>query len=269
MADQYTIEVHLTGDEITPDKIRSRDIATMISAIEVMVAAIVERDNPSLQIDEAKVTVGLSSIQRGSYVMQFESQYHEEVKAAYELIANTIKLGDFQSLPSRSIDAIQRVRNVSREYRTETVLGYRNGDFVPLASVAANTKIDIQTLEVEGETTLYGQLIGISGMKPPEARLILFDGRNFKCRVTERNNLSVARELGKRLYTEIGVRGFARWNMHDMSLTFFRIDELLEYHEIPITDAIENTYRVAGHHLEKIEDVNTYFTMLRDGSEDF
>lgn len=269
MTEQYIIEVRLNSDELSPDKISSRHIATLIGSFEQMIAAIVARNNPSLNIDESKVTVGLSAVYHGSYRAQFQSQYDKEVRAAYEIATNAIKLQDFGDIPTKSVDAIRRIRNIAREYRTETQFGYQNGQFIELASVSANTHIEVQIPEIEGETTLYGELTSIGGIKPPKASITLLDGKKLTCNVTEREGLRVARQLGRRLYTEIGVKGLARWDLRDMSIIFFRIDEVLDYEPKSITVALENTYNSMGHHLEAIDDLEGYFVDIRNSDEDF
>ena len=161
----------------------------------------------------------------------------------------------FDNLPLRSIDAIKKIRSVSRNYRTNTKFGYSNGQFVELAAVTSNTAIDVEIPEMEGSTTLYGMLTGINGVNPPSAHLTLLNGTKLVCNVTEKNNLYVARQLGKRLYSEIGVKGLARWDLRDMSLTFFRIDEMLDYEAKPVAEALDNLYSLAGQHFEAIDDV--------------
>lgn len=262
MADRYTIEVRLTGD-LTPDKIRSQDIAILISAIEQMVAVIVARDNPALGIEESQVTVGLSAVGQSSYIMQFDTQYQNEVQRAYEIVTNAIAAQSFDALPIRSLEAIRRIRNIARDYRTETLFGYANDDFVHLATVSANTAIDVSPPELTGSTTLYGILTGIGGVNPPSARLTLLNGTRINCNVTERDNLAVARDLGKRLYTEIGVKGEARWDVRDMSLTFFRIDELLEYEAKPITQALDRLYEGVGKYWEAVSSTEAFIADIR------
>src|SRR5262245_5066996 len=115
--------------------------------------------------------------------------------------------------------------------------------------------------EIEGHTTLYGTLIAIGGINPPSARLVLLNGARLNCNVTERDNLIVARQLGKRLYSEVGVKGEARWDLQDMSISFFRIDEVLEYDSVPLTEALNNLYDVAGQYLEAVEDIEAFLKM--------
>lgn len=262
MVDNYKIEVRFGDDNLTPGKVRSHDIATMIRAIEQMIAAIFARNNPALHIQENQVTVGLSAVQDGSIRLRFESQY--DIRSSYELATRAIVEKSFDKLPIHSIEAIKNIVSVSRAYRTETKFGYQDGDFVELASVSANTAITVDVPTIEGVTTLYGVLTSIGGISPPNATLTLMNGKRLRCNVTEKESLTVARQLGTRLYSEIGVRGTARWDLRDMSIVFFRIDELLSYKETNLTEAIEHLAELASPYFEAIDDLDTYFADLRE-----
>src|SRR5690606_38320829 len=95
------------------------------------------------------------------------------------------------------------------------------------------------------------------------AKMILLNGARLDCNVTERDDLAVARQLGRRLYTEIGVKGEASWDLRDMSVVFFRIDELLDYQATPLPEALDNLYEIAGQHFEAIDALDTFIADLR------
>jgi len=267
MAEQPILEIRLNSEELTPGKMNSRHIGALIHAVEQMLAAVIVRDNPHLALEEKDVTIGLSAVHPGSYRLQFESQYDVQVRAAYEAVTTVIANGDFEKLPPRSFKALLHIQKVAREYRTEMLMGYLNGTFQELAAISASTPIVVETPTMTGETVLYGVLTSIGGTDPPVAKLRLLDGQLQTCNVTEKDNLRVARELGQRLYTEVGVRGEVRWDLRDMSIDHFRIDEVLSYRTIPITEAISNTYDVMGEYLETIDDIENYFADLRDDGE--
>ena len=261
------LEIRLDNRKLTPDKMSSRDIAKLISAVEEMIAHIVVRDFPELALDQRDVTVGLFEVEIGSYGGRFVSQYDEQVKKAFETAAVAIETREFAKLPTNSVKAIENMVSISQKYDTNTLFGYRNGEFRQIASISSNTVVDVQIPTLESETVLYGRLTSIGGEKPPTARLVLLDGKKLTCNVTEKNDLAIAKELGKRLYTEIGVRGMARWNLQDMSIVFFRIDELLDYEQKPLHESLENSYEILGHHLEQISDLEQFFSDLRNGGE--
>ena len=81
--------------------------------------------------------------------------------------------------------------------------------------------------------------------------------------------MGLAREMAKRLYETIGVRGTARWATRDMSLDEFRIEELTAYRPTSLTQAMDSLGEVAGKYYEEIEDVDAFVADLRGrGPED-
>jgi hypothetical protein len=269
MANQDVIEIKITGENVTPEKVSSRDIGELIASVEAMIAAIVARDNPALGIDESEVIVGLASIEHGSYALLFQSQYEAEAIDAHTKITNSINTGNYSNIPIKSIDAIKSVRKVARKYSTEIEFWRRNGRRDQLATVNTNTRIEAETSTITSKTTLYGFLIGVGGVEPPRARIRLFNGNIFNCHITRRGRYQIARQLGERLYTEVGVYGVARWDVRDMSLDHFLIERLTEYSKKPIDQALESLYSVAGKHYEAVEGIESLIAEIRgtDGDE--
>jgi hypothetical protein len=233
-----------------------------------MVAAIVARDNPALGIDESEVTVGLASIEHGSYMLQFQTQYEAEVSNAYGLITTSITEGDYSNAPIKSIEAVKTVRRVTRKYSTDIEFWERNGGRKQLATVTSSTKIDVEVPSIKGKTTLYGMVVGVGGVDPPRARIRLLNGVLFNCNITRRDQLMIARQLGERLYTEVGVYGTARWDARDMSLQYFAIERLTEYSKKPITDSLESLRAVVGEYYDRIDDIDEFIADVRGTDEE-
>lgn len=72
-----------------------------------------------------------------------------------------------------------------------------------------------------GETTLYGEVKRVGGFKP---RVVLktIQGDTIYCDASK----ALAQELGRRLYTEVGVRGQAKWNMQTLRIDAFIIESV-------------------------------------------
>lgn len=119
-----------------------------------------------------------------------------------------------------------------------------------------------------GKTTLYGTLIGVGGVNPPRARLRLLNGNLVNCNITERNNIQVARQLGERLYSEVGVYGTARWDLRDMSLNYFQIERITEYSRKPVDEALHALYSIAGENYDRVGDIEQLIAEIRGTDED-
>ena len=67
--------------------------------------------------------------------------------------------------------------------------------------------------------------------------------------------MGLAREMAKRLYETIGVRGRGKWEVGSMKLHDFHIEELTEYRQTSLTNAIESLREVAEKYYEEIDDI--------------
>ncbi len=268
MADKYTIEIRLIGDNITPNKFSSRDIGELISAIEQMLAPIIARDNPALGIEDSEVVVGLALIQHGSYILQFQTPYEEEALKAYDKVTVSIATQKYAALPAKSIEALKIVRKIARKHNTEAQFWKKNGAYEQLATLSTNTRIDAEIPTIQGKTTLYGTVISVGGEDPPRVKLRLINSMAMICRVTRRDGLKVARELGQHLYSVVGVRGTAIWDVRDMTLLDFHVEELTPYRQTSIENAIESLYKIAGKDYEDVDDIDMVIAEIRGSDED-
>lgn len=272
MAGNYLFEVKLVGEHLTPDKISSRDVGKLIASIEQMIASIVARDNPALDIDEKDVVVGLSSVREGSYVLGFETAYESEAVRAYTTVTNAISTADFRSLPPNSIKAVKEIRVITRKYHTDTEFWLHNGQSVQLATVKPETLIETDEFVIKGTTTLYGTVIAVGGEDPPRVRLRLIGmGKTREFNLADRrgSGLALARQLGQRLYTKVGLRGTAHWDPYDMSLVYFAAEELTEYRETRLSQALESLSDLAGQYYEIVSDIDALVSDARGNDEDF
>lgn len=48
------IEIRLTGAAVAPGLLRSRELAEVITAVEEMIAAVVEQENPEIKSEEVR-----------------------------------------------------------------------------------------------------------------------------------------------------------------------------------------------------------------------
>ena len=265
----YQIEIRIIGEDLTPEKMSSRDIGTLIASVEQMIASIAARDTPALEVDESEVIVGLATVAQGSYVLRFETLYEAASQVAYRTATTAVATRRFDNLPPESIDAIKNIRKITRKYKTNTEFWENNGEYQQLAVVTPNTEIDVETHLISGTTTLYGYVSGIMGDDPPRVRLRLIDGTILYCNVSRKDNLRVARELGERLYTYVGVRGTARWNAGDLSLRHFLVEELTKYRQGSIEQSLDALYEVAGRFYEEYDATALVEELRGYGSEEF
>ena len=269
MADgNQIIEVRLAGSELSPLNVSARDTGKLITAVQNMIAAIVARQYPTLGLTEKEVTIGLSKIHQGSYRMDFATPYPQPVIRAYEQITSALERGIFNELPEKTVEALIEIRTVTRAYKTQTEFWLQNGQLNKLAEITQNTEIAYEPEIVEGGATLYGRVVRVGGENPPRAKIRFLDDKELNCNITQVDSLRVARELGQRLYETVGVRGRARWNIYDMGLVDFTVEEVLPYRTGLLLDNLTTLRNMVGEHLEEIDDIDTYTRNLRGQMND-
>jgi hypothetical protein len=268
MADRNIIEIRISGDNVNPDTVSASDAADIILNTEIMIAALIARDNPALGLDISEVLIGLTAINHGSYGVMFQSPHEQEFITATHLAAEAITTGNYGRMPSKSINAIKVIRKKSRKYSTDIQFWEHNGQVTQLATVNTNTKIDTEVPTFKSHTTLYGNLTSVGGASQPRASLRLFSGNILRCNVSVLHGIGLAKQLGQRLYTDVGVEGEATYDLRDMSIENFLIQRLTEYSKTPITEALDSLNVIMGKYLEDIDDIDSFVADLRGKNED-
>ena len=166
-------------------------------------------------------------------------------------------------MPAKAVDAIKDVRTVTRSYRTDLEFWEGNGRFQQLATVNTSTRIEVDFPTLRGTTTLYGTVIRVGGEDPPRVKLRLLDGQVITCNITRRNNFEAARQLGARLYRSVGVRGQADWDVSDMSLQYFLVEDVVPYTESSLEQALTSLYDLAGSAFREIDDIDAFVSDIR------
>lgn len=270
MAESNFIEVRLTGEDITPGNVKSKDIADLISSIEEMLASLAVRENPNMGLDEDEIIVGLVAVQEGSLTLQFRSPdvYEKVVIPAYKTITDSISQHFFDNLPSKTVESLRKIRKITVGFRASTEFWISNGHYEHLATLARETTIETQNRLVSSTTTLYGSIVRVGGEKVLTAQIRLISGELIKCEIKGLQKLNVAKELARRLFTEVGVTGKATWDSLDWKLEEFEIESITDYSGTKIRTALQGLYETAGKYLESIEDIDAFIAEVRGEAGD-
>ena len=73
--------------------------------------------------------------------------------------------------------------------------------------------------------------------------------------------------MAQRLYQRMGVRGIAHWDVRDMSLHDFRIEQLLTYQSVGLLDAFSNLREAVGTSYDDIDDMEAHIADIRGNDE--
>jgi hypothetical protein len=120
------------------------------------------------------------------------------------------------------------------------------------------------SITVSGKTTLYGEVVSIGGESIPHVALRLLNGSLGYYRVA---TLGIAQKLGERIYTRVGVRGTAEWTTTDFTLIDFVVEEMTEYRDIPLPDALASLRELTHDAYGQVADIEALIDDLRGRDE--
>ncbi len=116
---------------------------------------------------------------------------------------------------------------------------------------------EIKTMS--GESIIFGTLERIWGKKP-KASVRFPDESAMSCTLSR----DLAKSLGSKLYERVGLSGHATWNVENLSLESFHIQNLTSYKNGSIKEAFRELAEVTGDSWADIDDVKGYIRSLRE-----
>ncbi len=250
------MEIKFSGD-IFPETIRAKELADMLANIEESLTTIILKENPDVNIEE--LIIGLVEVGKGSAKLRFQSSMQAIALAAFAMLSTAIDTNDFTKVPIATIKSVKSISDFTRKRNCVAEFRAHADSEQPLASITPSTEIAIpEAYQLTGETMIYGRVIRVGGIAP-KAVVKLSDRQTVYCDVKE----NLAKEMGYRLYTWVGLSGYATWNVGDYSLESFKIEKVTDYEEYPISKSISELSSIIGKHLKDKIDVVSIVSELR------
>ncbi len=257
MAHDVTVEILLTGEGMSPGKIRSKEIAEVIESVEDMIASMVIRDHPEL--GKENIVVGLKNIKQGSIGLEFSPNLTELTLPATRRIAKSIAENDFGVLPSGAINSLKKLSAFTRRYQCNAEFLTQNGRLESLAVLTPETRIpDVYPLS--GETSLYGEITRVGGAEP-KIQFKTLDSQIIYCSTDK----ATAKEAGAKLYTKVELRGRAEWNSETFEIENFHVIDISEYEETSPSEAFKELANLIGDSFDSVNDVDCFISEIRYG----
>lgn len=251
------MEIRFVGNDIFPETIRAKELADIISNTEDSLTNIIVKENPNISLDN--LIIGLVSIGEGSAKLRFKSSIQAVTLSAFSLLSTSLANNDFTKLPSASINSLKNIsdftkkRNCVAEFRTHA------DSPSPLALITPSTEISIpESYYLEGETILYGRVERVGGVRP-KIVLRITDKQTVHCDAGQ----DLAKEIGHKLYSWVGLLGKAKWNTEDYSLDSFRIEKVTEFHDTSLLKGTAELSSMVGRYLKDKSDVIKIVSDLR------
>ena len=251
------IGVVFTGS-VSPHIVRGKDLADIIEAIEEMIASEVVKREPDLKKESVKVS--LVEIKDGSVDTQYRPNFQSLTIPAIENIARSVNNHEFFELSENSIRSLKIIKAFNKKYKCDASISLVNGSSRLLFSICSDTDIPTSTF-IEGNTTLYGEITRVGGKDSPKIQFNTIDGALVYCDST----IKLAKEAGKKLYTQVGLNGIAKWNIRTNELISFKIESISSYTQKSYVDAFRDLSLLAGNDIENIEDASDFFESIRYG----
>lgn len=242
------LEVKFKGRGLRPNKILARDLAEVIKDVETAVLAYLATGADD-KITAKISGLSLVEIKAGSAALRFEPQMSEAVTPAFKALATDVgPNSNVTGLRTRARSAVEGIQDFCQTYRCVSELRDKISSPKPLAIIRPLHPItQASPIKLSGETTLYGILEGVGG-KEPKAKMRTEAGR-VSFDVTQEQ----ARLLGQHLYTRIGVCGIANWDAYSHAILDFKFVKLLDYKDIPFTQAVIEISKEFGHFFSTLD----------------
>jgi hypothetical protein len=205
------------GEKITPESFNSKEVGELLIHLEAAFKAYFDTD-PERKAHEPFLS--LVEVRNQSLGLHFKPSNSAFFQLAFLAITTAVNSGDFTDIPRKSIEHLQSVQKIVKAKNAEGQFYLGDKRF---ALLRAETPIvapeEKKNAPIRGETVLYGQVTKTGGIHP--AVQVVFDsGETLTCTVSR----SLAKQLGKNLYSKVALKGVAAWSAADYELLEFRIE---------------------------------------------
>ncbi len=189
----------------------------------------------------------------------------QRARTATLVILTALNTGDYSGLPSL---AHKRLVDLSKLLIGQGRVAIFSGVGGLTAEISASRPVpELKPRLVRHRTTLYGHVVYVGGIKGQKATLVLVN--TGKPKDIDVDSVDLVKELAKRLYDVVGVRGTAWTDMRTGDAESFVAESLTPYRG-KSADSLAALDRLAVDYPDVWRDVDipAYVSSLRDGEDD-
>jgi len=248
------MEIRLVGENISPDNITASELAEVLVNLEKAIVEIAQSKGDK----EVEASISLVSIENKCAKLGLYPHSTYAAEAFYDFTL-AVKDGNYADLPRSSIDPIRNLVKFSQKKGCEIELRNQPDSEKPDAKITPATEIVIPDLYVASNTVIYGIVERVGGATRPRVSIKVSGEKLIHCDVSK----DMAKELGKRLYSWVGLLGKARWDIEDHSIVSFEILDITEYEDTSASEAMSGLAELCGRYYEDITDVEEYVSQIR------
>lgn len=232
------LELKFEGNGINPKSVKASEIASLITEFECAILSTLKYENPEIDT-KSTVLLCFESVEDksiGIFLSSNIDKIKQEIKtligASYVSLATSIGNADFNKLPDEAILSLKKIQTFTTKNDCQATFKY-NGETLSVINSNSKIKVSNNTI-VQGDTTIYGELIDVGG-ENPNIHIRIND--DYKITITTTKQQT--KELANRLYETIGLKGNAKWDLSTSKITEFKLYNILEYTPGNIKKAFE------------------------------
>jgi hypothetical protein len=256
-ASATTFQLKVENSELTPDKLNLSDLVELLKSFEDLVTDVVVMDNPMLRPEE--IVIGLVKVGSGSTVLDLQPQLALPSVAAFNKVTFSLEHNDYTGMPSKARRALVTMSRFARTRQCDITLAQLDAGKPIHVSKLSRDLVIPAAKTVQGETVIYGEVRSIGGKEPNvHIRSTQYE-RELVCDLIK----PLARELAKHLYQQVGLRGVATWELPDMSLVRFAVEEIIPQTQIPLAQTLKSLPQGIIDYYNHIDDPVAYVRVLR------
>lgn len=222
--------VRVVGDVKSPTSVSVSELMAIAVGLEKTLIELCKARQKQEKKGTEAIKISLTAIEEGSLRLEFYSK-SPQFEASYEQIITVARSGldALREMPQKAQKSLEQVVKFLDQHNSQlelfsAPLEKMTEDMMPAAVL--DWGLEDESIYLEGYTSLYGELIGITGIQTPTAVLKLDDNSQIKCKLPDEE---MARELGSRLYKQVGLYGKATWLYDDNNLKKFTVEDILPY----------------------------------------
>lgn len=253
--------LRFSGGETAPATVPVRELANLILAVEETVVAVAQSTKDVGRKEELALT--LTGLTDSSLGLQFATPAPETLMPSFVRVARAIASETLDLLPVSALSGLRYLQGFIKRHKCVVEFRVGSMESPPIAVMTPETELQ-GTPKLRGTTVLYGRVTRVGGATP-KVQIEQANGERLSCEVT----VSIAKELGRRLYDRVGLSGEALWNAETWAVESFRVEEIEGYQERSPLAVVRDLRDHFGQHFDEIDDADAFVRSLReDDGED-
>lgn len=221
------LELKIEGNEINPKAVRPSEIAALLKDFESALLATIKFEHPAIDTNEVLVTFdNIKNESIGLFFSPNTTRSAQEVKsfliASYISLTTSISKNDYSHLPNEAVQALKGISKFLKKHDCSANFKF-NGEHLSTINSQTDIKLN-KPAYLKGDTTIYGEIIDAGGDNPNihiklnDDYIIIIDADKEKVKF-----------LGGKLYTFIGLKGLAKWDVQTSKIIDFKLYDIIEY----------------------------------------